>query len=73
MEMNASVSRDATDGKPAAGIFATRVGRAVRNGLLAVVGTVFLLWLVLFITKGRFLKHPFESIATRMAGRDVKV
>lgn len=34
---------------------------------------LFAAWLVLFITKGRFLKHPAERIMTGMFGRDVKV
>jgi uncharacterized protein involved in outer membrane biogenesis len=34
---------------------------------------LFTIWLVLFVTKGRFLKHPAEGIATRMMGRDVTV
>lgn len=34
---------------------------------------VFLLWLVLFVTKGRFLKTPFESIASASAERSVLV
>lgn len=39
-------------------------------GLLLVL---FALWAILYITKGRFLKHPFESIASRLAGRTVRV
>ena len=42
----------------------------VLAGLLLVL---FAIWLVLFITKGRFLKHPAESIASRMLGRDLRV
>lgn len=34
---------------------------------------LFALWAILYITKGRFLKHPFESIATSLSGRQVKV
>ncbi|MEO6385780.1 MAG: AsmA family protein [Sphingomonas sp.] len=47
--------------------------RIMRNVLAGVVATLFIIWLVLYITKGRFLKHPFESITTKMAGREVKV
>lgn len=47
--------------------------RIVRNVVLAVVGLIFAVWLVLFITKGRFLKHPFERIASSMAERKVSV
>ena len=35
--------------------------------------TLFLIWLVLFITKGRFLKGPFESIASSALEREVTV
>jgi len=35
--------------------------------------TLFLIWLVLFITKGRFLKGPFERIASSQMERQVKV
>ena len=47
--------------------------RIARNVLIGVVATLFLIWLVLYITKGRFLKHPFETITTKLAGRDVRV
>ena len=38
-----------------------------------VVGFIFLVWLILFITKGRFLKHPFERFLTSRLERTVKV
>ncbi|XJJ71322.1 AsmA family protein [Novosphingobium sp. BL-8A] len=41
--------------------------------LLAVIGVVFAIWLVLFITKGRFLKHPFERVASSLADRKISV
>ncbi|QDZ08967.1 AsmA family protein [Sphingomonas panacisoli] len=47
--------------------------RIARNVVLGIVATLFLIWLVLYITKGRFLKHPFESITTKLVGRPVKV
>lgn len=40
---------------------------------LAVIGLLFAIWLVLFLTKGRFLKKPFQSIASRMVERQVTV
>jgi AsmA family protein len=43
------------------------------KALLWVVGVLFLLWLILFITKGRFLERPFERIATNIVGREVSV
>lgn len=45
----------------------------VRNVVIGLVATIFAVWLVLFITKGRFLKHPFERIVTSMIDRTVKV
>ena len=47
--------------------------RIVRNVVLGVIGTIFAVWLILFITKGRFLKHPFESIVGRPTSRSVTV
>ena len=38
-----------------------------------IVGVLFLLWLILFITKGRFLKHPFERFLTSRLERPVNV
>jgi uncharacterized protein involved in outer membrane biogenesis len=34
---------------------------------------IFLAWLVLYVTKGRFLKHPFEKIVGKQIEREVKV
>jgi len=41
--------------------------------LATLIALIFLAWLVLFITKGRFLKHTFERIASRETGRTVRV
>jgi len=41
--------------------------------LATLIGLVFMAWLVLFVTKGRFLKHTFERIASHHTGRDVRV
>jgi len=38
-----------------------------------IIGLIVLAWFVLFVTKGRFLKPSFESIASRMTERQVKV
>lgn len=38
-----------------------------------IVGLIVLAWFVLYVTKGRFLKPTFESVASRIAERDVKV
>ncbi len=39
-------------------------------GLLTVIAAI---WLVLFVTKGRFLRHPFESITGKLTRRTVTV
>lgn len=41
--------------------------------LLYIAAALFLAWLALFLTKGRFLKSSFEAIVSRMLQRDVKV
>ncbi|MBB4630915.1 AsmA family protein [Sphingosinicella soli] len=43
------------------------------KAVLWMIGTLFLLWLILFITKGRFLERPFERVASSLTGRDVSV
>ena len=47
--------------------------RIIRNTVIAILAVPALIWLVLYITKGRFLKGPFESIVGRMTNRDVRV
>lgn len=56
------------------------VARTIGSPLAATIavvttllGVLVLAWLVLFVTKGRFLKHSFESIASRTSHRDVRV
>lgn len=44
-----------------------------RNILIGIFAAVFAVWLILFITKGRFLKHPFERTVSSMIDRTVKV
>lgn len=39
----------------------------------SLIGLVVLAWAILFVTKGRFLKHPFERIASSTSGRQVSV
>jgi len=41
--------------------------------LATLIGLLFMAWLVLFVTKGRFLKHTFERIASYHTGRTVRV
>jgi uncharacterized protein involved in outer membrane biogenesis len=73
MDTTVAASKDVTDAKPVVGFFGGRIWRTIRNLLVGALATIFIIWLVLFITKGRFLKRSFESVTTRMAGRDVKV
>ena len=47
--------------------------RIVRRVLGGVVLVVFAIWLVLYVTKGRFLKHPFERTVGSLTGRTVSV
>ena len=41
--------------------------------LLGLIALVFLAWAILYITKGRFLKHRFERMVGKSIGRDVRV
>lgn len=41
--------------------------------VLAMLAVIVLAWLILYITKGRFLKQPFERYASQMSGRTVTV
>lgn len=41
--------------------------------LVSLLGLIVLAWGVLFVTKGRFLKHPFERIVGSQTAREVKV
>lgn len=41
--------------------------------LSTIIGLILLAWTILFVTKGRFLKHSFERYASRAAQRDVRV
>ena len=45
----------------------------VYRTVLVILLTIFLIWLILFITKGRFLKAPFEGIASASTERTVTV
>lgn len=47
--------------------------RIARDIALAIVGLIFALWLILFLTKGRFLKHPFETLVGKLTHREVRV
>ncbi len=47
--------------------------RILRNVAIGLVLTIAAVWLVLYITKGRFLKSPFERIVGGMIDRPVAV
>jgi uncharacterized protein involved in outer membrane biogenesis len=47
--------------------------RIARNTLLTLLGVIVLAWALLYITKGRFLKHPFEKIVSGATHRQVTV
>ena len=47
--------------------------RVARNVVLGLFALIFLAWLVLYITKGRFLRHPFERTVAAQTHRQVKV
>lgn len=47
--------------------------RILRNTLIAVAAVIFGIWLLLFVTKGRFLRHPFERFVAGQTHRAVKV
>ncbi len=50
-----------------------RAWRIARNVLLTILGLIVAIWLVLYITKGRFLKHPFERFVGGQTHRPVTV
>ncbi|BCA60085.1 AsmA protein [Sphingomonas sp. HMP6] len=51
----------------------SRPWRIARNVVIGVVLALFLVWLVLYITKGRFLKGTFERVASAQTERTVSV
>ncbi|RZM35218.1 MAG: AsmA family protein [Sphingomonas sp.] len=61
------------DAPPPAAAQKRRKRRILRNILIGIVAVIAAIWLVLYITKGRFLKHPFERIVGSMTHRTVTV
>ncbi len=61
------------DAPPPAVAQKRRKRRILRNILIGIVAVIAAIWLVLYITKGRFLKHPFERIVGSMTHRTVTV
>jgi uncharacterized protein involved in outer membrane biogenesis len=47
--------------------------RIIRNTVITLLAVPALIWLVLYVTKGRFLKGTFESVVGRMTNREVRV
>ncbi|SOB78954.1 hypothetical protein SAMN06297144_0300 [Sphingomonas guangdongensis] len=43
------------------------------SALATLIGLLVLAWAVLFVTRGRFLKHPFERIVGGLTHREVRV
>ncbi len=56
--------RQARIGTPVAALIAA---------LTSIIGLLVLGWAILFVTKGRFLKHPFERITSNFSQRQVQV
>lgn len=50
-----------------------RIVRRILYGVAGFFALLFLCWAILFITKGRFLKHSFESIMSSQLERDVQI
>ncbi|CAN5219375.1 AsmA family protein [soil metagenome] len=58
-----------------------RVVRQVPNSVIAtplailtaLAGLMVLAWLILYVTRGRFLRHPFERTVSSLLQRDVRV
>ncbi len=61
------------DAPPPAAAQKRRKRQTLRNILTGIVAVIAAIWLVLYITKGRFLKHPFERIVGSMTHRTVTV
>ncbi|TPG41117.1 AsmA family protein [Sphingomonas koreensis] len=64
-------ARDAASTRPTQTI--TTPIAAVIAVVTTIVGLIVLAWGVLYVTKGRFLKHPFEHIVGGLTHRDVSV
>jgi uncharacterized protein involved in outer membrane biogenesis len=47
--------------------------RIILRTVIAVLAIPALIWLVLFVTKGRFLRHPFERFVASQTHRTVRV
>lgn len=72
MDMSAQIEAPADEGARAEPP-PRRRRHILRNSILAVLGAIFLAWLILYITKGRFLRHPFERTVSSLIDRKVTV
>ncbi|NIJ08357.1 hypothetical protein FHS31_001974 [Sphingomonas vulcanisoli] len=70
--MDMSVNPDPTVRSPAPRPLHTATATIV-GILTTLLGLIFLAWLILFVTRGRFLKHTFERYASSYTQRDAKV
>ncbi len=50
-----------------------RLLRRLRTVLLGLIGVFFAMWLILYVTKGRCLRGPFERVATSLLNRKVSI
>ncbi|HJQ17302.1 MAG TPA: AsmA family protein [Allosphingosinicella sp.] len=51
----------------------SRISAILLSLVATLIGLIILAWAILFITKGRFLKHPFERIVSAQTHRQVNV
>mgnify|MGYP003392366292 CR=1 FL=1 len=62
--------------RPPGTVVPIRIGTpvaAIIAVMTSLIGLVVLAWVILFVTKGRFLKAPFERIASQISQRQVRV
>ena len=59
--------------QPADPLHRRRWFRIARNVVLGAAAVLFAVWLVLYVTKGRFLKPTFQSAVGKMLNREVRV
>ena len=59
--------------RPDTGSRHRRIRRWLAFAVLTVLASIVLIWLILFVTKGRFLRHPFERVVGGLTHRTVQV
>jgi uncharacterized protein involved in outer membrane biogenesis len=70
-EATAAPDRPPTDGGTPGS--RSRRRRWIIRTIAAILAVPVLVWLALYVTKGRFLRQPFENVASRIAYRPVTV